>query len=146
MKATEQTIQQIERVLKKIADKFPSGDDVIPLTDIYLQVKQESGELLAFNDDGEEVTRCVVEEWIDNKNENFYDEIQPVLQQCIFHLKDVIDNMGILKPYSFVLVDEDKETVADLYLVDDDTIMVSEELMKGLDEDLNNFLVHLLKD
>ena len=48
MKATSQTIQQIERALRKIAAKYPLGREDLVLTDIHLQVKADSGELLAF--------------------------------------------------------------------------------------------------
>jgi hypothetical protein len=51
----------------------------------------------------------------------------------------------ILKPYSFVLVDEDKETVTELLLVDDDTMLVNDELLKGLDKELDDFLKELLE-
>ena len=108
MKATSQTIQQIERALRKIAAKYPLGREDLVLTDIHLQVKADSGELLAFNDDDEELTRCVVEQWMDNGDEDFYEEITPVLRQCIQNMKDTLENLSLLKPYSFVLVDEDK--------------------------------------
>ena len=54
MKATEQTTQQIERTIKKIAQKFPLTEDASILTDIHLRVSQDSGELLAFDDDENE--------------------------------------------------------------------------------------------
>ena len=75
MQVTEQTIQQIERAIKKIAQKLPASEDTSLLTDIYLLVSQESGELIAFDDNDQEITRCVVEQWIDNKDENFYEEV-----------------------------------------------------------------------
>ena len=139
MNASEQTLQQIKRALRKAASKFPSDAECFPLTDLLLQVKQESGELLVYDDDDRELTRCVVEEWIDNKDENFYVAIQPVLKQAITELRDVTEHVAVLKPYSYVLIGEDKETIADLYLVDDDTIVISGELMKGLSEDLDHF-------
>lgn len=146
MKATSQTIQQVERLLKKIAAKYPQGRQELALTDIHLQVKAGSGELLAFNDDDDELTRCVVEQWMDNGDEDFYEEIAPVLRQCIQNMKDTVDNLALLKPYSFVLVDEDKETISDLYLVDDDTVIVDGELLEGLNEDLDAFLKKLLEE
>lgn len=146
MKATSQTIQQIERALRKIAAKYPQGREDLVLTDIHLQVKADSGELLAFNDDDEELTRCVVEQWMDNGDEDFYEEITSVLRQCIQNMKDTLENLSLLKPYSFVLVDEDKETLCDLYLVDDETVIVDGELLKGLDEDLDDFLKKLLEE
>ena len=55
------------------------------------------------------------------------------------------DKLTILKPYSFVLVDEDKETLSELLLVDDDTLLVNDELLKGLDKELDDFLKDLLE-
>ena len=52
----------------------------------------------------------------------------------------------LIKPYSFVLVDDEYETVADLLLVDDDTMLVSDGLLKGLDEELDAFLKQLLEE
>ena len=136
MKVAEQTLQKIERALRKAAAKFPANEETLPLTDIYLQVRQDSGELLIFNDDEQELTRCVVEEWIGNTGEHFYEDVQDILHQVIASCKEVTENFNLLKPYSFVLTGEDHETIADLYLVDDETILINGELMKGLDEDL----------
>lgn len=146
MNVSEQTYQQVERALRKAASKFSGDPENLPLTDLYLQVKQESGELLIFNDDDVELTRCVVEEWMDNTDEEFYTKIQPILKKSIVRLKEELENLPILKPYSFVLQDDEKENVCDLYLVDDDTILLDGELMKGLDEDLNKFWEELAKE
>ena len=62
-----------------------------------------------------------------------------MLKQAITELRDVTEHVAVLKPYSYVLIGEDKETIADLYLVDDDTIVISGELMEGLSEDLDHF-------
>ena len=64
MKATEQTLHQIERAIKKVADKFPPTDEAMLLTDIHLRVNQETGEFVAFDDDDNEITRSVIEQWI----------------------------------------------------------------------------------
>ena len=146
MNASEQTLQQIERALKKVASKFQNDEENMPLTDIYLQVKQESGELLAFNDDEVELTRCVVEEWMGNSSETFYDEVQPILKQVIKSMQEVWAKLPVLKPYSFVLTGEDGETIADLYLVDDDLLVLDGDLMKGLSDDLDAFWTDLSKE
>ena len=46
MKANEQTLQEVERAIRKIADKFPPTDEASMLTDIHLRVNQETGELV----------------------------------------------------------------------------------------------------
>lgn len=146
MKATEQTTQQIERAIRKIAQKYPTNEETSVLTDIHLRVTQESGEMVAFDDDDEEINRCVIEQWIDNKDENFYEEVTQILRNSLKNLHDVIDNLGIMKPYGFVLEDDDKEAIAELYLADDDTVIIGGDLMKDLDEDLDSFLDNLLKE
>ncbi len=146
MDITEQTILQVERFLRKVAQKFPKSEETTVLTDIHVRVSQDSGELLAFDDDDQEITRCVVEQWIDNKDENFYDEVAKILREQMRRNADLIDSLGILKPYSFVLEDDDKENLGELYLADDDTIIVGGDLMEGLDSDLDNFFNDLLKE
>lgn len=145
MKPTEQTIQQIGRSIKKIAQKFPPDEDTSILTDIHLRVSQDSGELVAFDDEDREITRCVVEQWIDNQDEDFYNHITTILRAETKRMSNTIDNMGIMKPFSIVLEDEDQTAIADLYLADDDTIILGDDLMQGLDQDLDNFFEQLMK-
>ena len=143
-KATEQTTQQIERFLKKIAQKFPPREDSSVVTDIHVRVSQGSGEMLAFDDDDNEVTRCVVEQWINNNGEDFYNGVEQTLISTFSALSTIADSLGILKPYSFVLENDDKDTIAELYIADDDTVIIGKDLMEGLDSDLNLFLEKLL--
>ena len=146
MEITEQTILQVERFIKKVAQKFPTVEEseASLLTDIHIRVSQDSGEMLAFDDDDVEITRCVVEQWIDCKDENFYDEIADCLRGLLRKNAEIIDNLGLLKPYSFVLEDDDKQHLGELYLADDDTIILGGDLMQNLDQDLDGFLDELL--
>ncbi len=139
MKVSEQTLHQIERALRKTAAKCPKAEDDPILTDLYLQVKQDSGELLVFDDDDHELTRCVVEAWIGNTDEHFYTHVQTLLRDVLAAQKPLIDSINLLRPYSFVLIDEDRETIAELCLVDDDTLLIHHELMEGLSNDLDRF-------
>ena len=146
MNTTDQTTQQIERTIKKIAQKFHNSEDTSALTDIHLRVSQDSGELLAFDDENNEITRCVIEQWIDNKDEDFYDSVTVILRNILNKNHDIIDNLGILKPFGFVLEDDDNENIAELYLADDDTIIIGDDLMQDMDNDLDTFLDNLLKE
>ena len=164
MKATELTLQQIERAIRKIADKFPHNEEANVMTDIHFRVTQDTGELMAFDDNDEEINRCIIEEWIgdtsdnffeeipsvfrkclDNTDENFYEQIPSVFRKCIEKMKNTIENMSILKPFSFVLENEEKESIAELYLVDDETVIIDPDLMQGLGEDLDAFFEELMK-
>lgn len=146
MKVTEQTQQQIGRAIRKIAEKFPAREDATILTDIHIRVTQETGELMAFDDEDNEITRCIVEQWIDNKDDDFFEQIITIIRRCIEKQKAQVENMGIIKPYSFVLEDDDKESIGELYVVDDDTVIIDSELMANLDQDLDDFFDKLLKE
>ena len=145
MKANEVTIQAIERFIKKVALKYPEQEEPTVMTDIHVRVNTENGDLMAFDDDENEITRCVVEEWIENKDNNIYEHITNILRKELAKSKDIIENFSIIKPYSFVLEDEDRENISELYVVDDDTIIIGGDLMEGLDQDLDNFFNNLFK-
>ena len=98
MEVTEQMIQQVERFIRKVSQKFPvpaSEEDTCMLTDIHVRVSQDSGEMLAFDDDENEITRCVVEQWIDNKDENFYDEVAKLLRDLLRKNAETVDHLDL---------------------------------------------------
>lgn len=146
METTEQTLQMIDRLLRKIAEKFPADKEATTMTDIHLRVTQETGELVAFDDEDNEITRCVIEQWIDNKDDNFYKIVANILHRRLEKNHATIDNMSILKPFAFVLEDDDKENMGELYVSDDETVIISPDLMSDLDQDLDNFLKDLMKE
>lgn len=73
-----------------------------------------------------------------------YKDVTAVLQDTLQRLHDAIDNMGIMKPYSFVLENEERENISELYVADDDTVIIGGNLMENLNDDLNSFLSELL--
>ena len=145
MNFTEQTQQQLERALRKLADKFPAEQEATMLTDIHYRVSQDTGEVTILDDDDCELTRCVVEEWIDSKDDNFYEDVTSAIRHSLASHAQLVDNLSVLKPYAFVLEDDDREPVAELYVVDGDTVIMDPDLMEGLDKDLDDFLEKLLK-
>ena len=145
MKASEETVAKLERVFKKIAQKLPATDDPVLMSDIHLCVSQDSGELLAYDDNDNEITRCVVDQWIDSKENDFYDMVAVVLRDELMRMHEVVENLGILKPYSFILENDEREHCAELYLVDSDIKIIGGDLMQGLEADLDKFLDNLLK-
>ena len=146
MKMSEQTTLQIERFIRKIAQKFPVDKAPSLLSDIHRRVSQDSGEMISFDDDDVEITRCVVEQWIDNNEEDFYKYVESALHKSISKLHDIVDAMGIMKPYSFILENDEREHIAELYLADNDTVIIGGDLMGDLNEDLNSFFEKLMKE
>ena len=146
MESTDQTLQQIDRVIRKITEKFPSSSEATLLTDIHLCVTQETGELLVLDDDDKEITRCVIEQWIDDKSDEFYDQVAATLRKILREHAEQIEAMSILKPYAFVLESDERDEQHELYVVDGDTIILDPIMMDDLDEDLNAFFDNLMKD
>lgn len=148
MNISEQSHSSVASLLKEAISRYASGSESSVVTDIHLQPNQDSGELLIFNDNDEELARTIIDEWVEYTGDDFYAQVEPFLKAEIGAVKEEgrLDNLSLIKPYSFVLVDDEKETVAELMVVDDDeTMFLDDELLKGLDEELDAFLKDLLE-
>ncbi len=147
MKLNQQSTSAIEWAIKKAVKPFTQNSIQPIVTDIHLQPNQNSGEFYIFDDEDKELAHTTVDEWANYDGDDFYEEIEGKFQFILGKLKEegIFDHLTILKPYSFVLVDEEKETISDLLLIDDDTMFINDELLKGLDEELDSFLKDLLE-
>ena len=147
MKLSQSSLSQLGNAIKKAVSRYNCACEQTIVTDIHLQANPTSGELVIFNDEDEELARTTIEEWINYEGEDFNSDTERTMSTLLNEMKSAgdFDQMTNLKPFSFVLVDEDKETLAELLLMDDDTLMVSDELLKGLDEELDEFLKKLLE-
>ena len=103
--------------------------------------------LFIYDDDDNLLAEAVVEEWMTYADDDFTEEVGRLLASLLdkMNKSGQLAKVNIIKPYSFVLVDEDKEGVSELLLMDDDTLLLNEELLKGLDEELDAFLKDLLE-
>ncbi len=148
MNLSEQSHSSIASTLREAVSRYKVGGENSVITDIHLLPKQDSGELLVYDDDDHELARTIIDEWIDYEGDDFYQEVETLLRTAVTGLKTegILDSLCLMKPYSFVLVDEDKETIAELLLVDEEeTMLLNDELLKGLDEELDAFLKDLLE-
>ena len=147
MKLSQQSLSTIESAIQKAVSKYTCNCEQTAVTDIHLQSDQTSGQFIIFNDDDEELANVMIEEWATYEGDDFIEQVEPTLRSILGKMKDAgdFDKITILKPYSFVLVDEEKETIAELLLDDDDTLLVNDELLKGLDKELDDFLKVLLE-
>ena len=102
-------------------------------------MSQDTGDLFAFDDNDEEITRCIVDKWIETDDDQFFKNIIPHLQAVLIQLSSTIESMNIMMPFSFVLEDDEGNHIAELYLVDDDIAIIGGDLMQGLSKDLDAF-------
>jgi hypothetical protein len=149
MKLSQESLLSIEVTIKQALAKYKNAGNEEPnvVTDIHLQPNQTSGELLLLDDDDEEIASVTIDEWVSYEEDDFNKEVEHVLGSILAKLKrnGEFDHLSIIEPYSFVFIDEDKETINELLLMDNDTIIVNDELLKGLDEELDSFLKDLLE-
>lgn len=148
MKLSQSSSSLLLDAIRKAVSNYANNDEQTIVTDIHFQPNQTSGELTIFDDDDYELASTTIEEWTNYEEENFYTDCERILTNILTSMKndDAFDGLSILKPYSFVLVDDERETIAELLLMDDDTLLVNDELLKGLDQELDDFLKDLLKE
>ena len=148
MKLSQTSLSLLENAIKKATSRYNCTCEQPVVTDIHLQVNPNTGDVSLYNDDDEVLASTTIEEWNNSYEGNdFNADMERFLSGLLNDMKNAgdFDKMGIIKPFSFVLVDEEKETLAELLLMDDDTLMLNDELLKGLDEELDEFLKKLLE-
>lgn len=144
MPLSTQTQESLKNAIKEMARGFITAEET-KVTDFHICVNGESGTLIIYDDDDNTLARVHINEWEGCNDEAVYEK---ELRNALGKMQEegIFDSINIVKPYSFVLVDEEKEAIVDLLYVDDDTLILSEDLLEGFDEEMNEFLKHLLED
>jgi len=147
MKLNDSSSAQLKATIRKAIGKFTVEDETF-VTDLHIQANPQTGTVSLIDDDDNELGHTSVKEWVEYDGDDFEEMVTDTLTAILQEMKDAGDfaKVQIMQPYSFVYVDEDKETIAELLLMDDDTLIVTDGLLKGLDEELNEFLKDLLSD
>lgn len=115
------------------------------VTDFHIYVDSNNGDVNIMDDDDRSLARVHILEWEGEQNEEVFEkELRTILSEL--YEKGEFDSLNITKPYSFVLTDEDQQSIVDLLIVDNDTIILSEDLLEGFDEEMNDFLKKLLEE
>ena len=142
------THDKVKEVIRLALTKISGSEEDLSVTDIHIQPSQETGCIKIYDDEDNLLASDTIDEWKEYEEEDFNAGVAKVLKEEIEAMKKdgLIDSLKILKPYYFLLIDENKETIADIYLVDDDTLILNDELLKGLDKELDDFLEQLLKE
>ena len=144
MSLSRETQEILQNAITKMANRYISAEES-KVTDFHIRVNGDNGELTIFDDDDNSLARVHIKEWEGEHNEAVYEkELQNELTRM--HRKGAFDSLNIVKPYSFVLIDEDGQSIVDLLIIDDDTLILSDDLLEGFDEEMNAFLKKLLEE
>lgn len=147
MKLSPTSTAALNAALCKISALYSGEEDQLLSTDFYFMPSQE-GSLYVFNDNDEEIAIAEVPEWKEYQHETFYTEVEAELREAIkaANGEGELERLAVWMPYSFVLVDDERESIAELLLVDEDTLLVTDSLLEGLDDELNAFIDKLLNE
>ena len=149
MKVSPQISAQMATLIKEAIKEIQYHAEEEVITDFHIQPNVETGEVTMYDDNDMELSKTTVEGCEEMDKEEFTKLVSDALSQELNKLKEknAFDCLNLFRPFSFVLVDEDKETVRDQLVVDSDTVTMSgDELLKGLDKELDDFINKLLAD
>ncbi|NDV79498.1 hypothetical protein [Dysgonomonas sp. 511] len=119
------------------------------LTDIFITVDKESGEVTFYDDEENKVADIVVFNWVDKMDELGDSEVISVLRDVSKQLddEDKFDILDIYKPFSVNYSDENFIVVEELLLINEDSIVKFDEgMMEKFDRQFDDFLDKLLKE
>lgn len=147
MSLSKQSWTTLRNVIIEMTKRFTTTEETI-VTDFHFQVNTENGNIFIYDDDDNTLATSHIAEW-----ENFHDEknievIEKQLRKVLNEIRNegFLDNMNVPKPYSCLLIDDDKETIVDLMYIDDETYIITDDLLKGFDDEMNEFLKKLLEE
>lgn len=143
----EDTISKIKDAIKRVMSVYTSSDLEFIHTDIYIEADRLLCELNFTNDEDEELYTLSLQELKSDSLEGYYESLEYGLRSILedMYYESDFSNVKISTPYSFVLIDENKEVFSELLIVDDDTVLLSGGLLKGLDKELDDFFRRLLE-
>lgn len=147
MRLSESSFQGIKTLIVDALKEFQRPQEQSVVTDIHIMPIRETGEVTV-SDDDRDLATTQLSDLADIPEDIFYEVMEKALRRILKDIDEVqpLESLAIWKPFSFVLVDDDRETVAELMLFDDDNTLLSQSLMQGLDEELDTFLKDLLAE
>ena len=140
----------IENAFTQVIEKLNSEPSADLVSDFYVQVDAETGEMQIFDDAERLMNKVVIFDWVNSSEEEtvFNRKVAASIKAAltILSTKNLFDSQRLLKPFSISLTDEDFVVIEELLFIDDDTLLLDDPLLKDLDADLDKFLADLLAD
>ena len=140
----------IEAAFQTAIDRLAADTTGNLLSDLYVQVDQETGELQIYDEEEHLIEKTIIYDWVNSQEaeEQFVKRVVGILKNVLatFATKNSFDAPRFLKPFSVSLTDEDFVVVEELMFLDDDLLRLDDPLLQNLDKDLDDFLAKLLPD
>ncbi len=152
MDFNQQTATIVREAIKKAANKYAEMEECSNIvTDFHIYIRNKGNSIDICDD--EDVLLAAADfqpQSADMKEEVGVSEkqISQLLRHELHNMnkEKEFDKINIFKPFSFLLENPEADTFEELLIVDDNNVIVCEELLKGLDKELDDFLHHLLDE
>ena len=146
MKPTPELSAQMAQLVKEAISHIKNVEEEEIITDFHITGNVDSGDVDIFDDNDILLAHTTIEGCEELDEDDFMHFLAIVLKEELHKLstQKAFDSLNLFRPYSFVLVDSMHETLEELFVVDDDTVIVTSKLMEGLDKDLDDFIRDLL--
>lgn len=140
----------LEALFQSAIQKMTTNDSGNYISDIYVQVDPENGEVQIYDEEENLVDKTIIFDWVNNteSEEVFNRRVTDVLKSVMKALvaKKAFDNSQFIRPLSVSLTDESFVVIEELLFLDDEMFRLDDPLLKDLDADLDIFLDKLLSD
>ena len=143
----------IETALRKAADQYKSEYPESALTDLFIQANQDKAELSVYDDENHLLYSTKIQTWINEEEEDKDEEafnleaeqaVGAAIRRC--NNNGLFKEINIMEPFSVILVDDQFDTIAELFTIDSDQLIIGEELMGNWEKDLDNFMEQIARD
>lgn len=143
----------IEIAIRKAADKYKSEFPESALTDLFIQANQDKAELSVYDDENHLLYSTQIQAWAndeeeDEDEETFNLEAEQVVGAAVRKCESngLFKEINILEPFSVILVDNQFDTISELFTIDSDQLVIGDDLMKDWEKDLDNFMEQIARE
>lgn len=146
MDFNQQTATIVKEAIRKAINQYTDTEESSHVvTDFHIFIKENKIEIC----DDEDTLLAAADLLPQTEKADMSDKQMSKLLRHELHnmnKEEEFDKINIFKPFSFLLENPETDTFEELLIVDDNNVVVCEELLKGLDKELDDFLHHLLDE
>lgn len=141
----------LHKTFMEAIDNLDKNYEGSSLTDIFITVDKETGEVTFYDDEENKVSEIVIFDWVERGDDLKDETIVDVMKEIATQLRDEDGflSLDIYKPFSINYSDESFEVIEEILCIDDEAIVeldMDNNLMEKFDKEFDEFLEKLLKD
>lgn len=144
-KKAAETIKETFKDAISVLEKEYSGSS---LTDIFITIDRESGEIAFFDDEENKIASEIIENWVDvgEMNDN---DLSSQLRNITEELDDenAFSGLDIFTPFSVNYADENLSVIEELLTINDDSVItLNNDMLSQFGKEFDEFIDKILKE